>query len=151
MNVRLRFPAFLLAAAASALAVPAIAAEVVEVRTAPAGVYHYTSPSGIDYYYDPVTRTYHYYTADTTAPRITVEAAPLTEDEAINHDVMGALASDSRLEGRIGVETLRNEVNLSGRLGSQRQIDIAENTASNVPGVREVHSSLRPWGQQLSR
>ena len=150
MKARWKIPAIVLAAATSALAGTAFAAEVVEIRTTPARTYVYTSPSGVDYYYDPVTRTYHYYTIDTNAPPIVVEAPPLTEDEAITNDVVASLASDPRLdEGRIGVETFRNEVTLTGRVGTLRHVDIAENRAAEVPGVREVHNHLRPGGMRL--
>jgi hypothetical protein len=150
MKARWKIPAFALAAAASALAVPSFGADVVEIRTTPARTYVYTAPSGTDYYYDPVTRTYHYYSIEAAAPPIVVEAPPLTEDEAITNDVVASLASDPRLdEGRIGVETFRNEVTLTGRVGTLRHVDIAEDRAAEVPGVREVHNQLRPSGMRL--
>ena len=150
MKARWKIPAFILTAAASALAGPALAADVVEIRTTPTERYVYTSPSGVDYYYDPVSRTYHYYSVESATPPIIVEAPPLTEDEAITNDVVASLASDPRLdEGRIGVETFRNEVTLTGRVGSLRHVDIAESRAAEVPGVREVHNHLRPGGMRV--
>ena len=128
MNARWKLPALALAAAAS-LALPALAAE---------------------YYYDPVTRTYQYYDVNPSAPPIIVEAPPLTEDEAITNDVVASLASDPRLDdGLIGVETFRNEVTLTGRVGALRHVDIAESRAAEVPGVREVHNHLRPGGMRV--
>lgn len=128
MNARWKLPALALAATAS-LALPALAAE---------------------YYYDPVTRTYQYYDVNPSAPPIIVEAPPLTEDEAITNDVVASLASDPRLDdGLIGVETFRNEVTLTGRVGSLRHVDIAESRAAEVPGVREVHNHLRPGGMRV--
>jgi hypothetical protein len=149
MKARWKLPAVVMAAA-GAFAAPAIAADVVEIRTAPTTTYYYTSPAGTEYYYDPVSRTYHYYRIDSATPPIIVEAPPLTEDEAITNDVVASLASDPRLdEGQIGVETFRNEVTLTGRVGTLRHVDIAENRAATVPGVREVHNHLRPGGMRL--
>lgn len=130
MKATWKIPAFAVAAAATALAGTAYAADY--------------------YYYDPVTRTYDYYSIDPAAPPIVVEAPPLTEDEAITNDVVASLASDPRLdEGRIGVETFQNEVTLTGRVGTLRHVDIAENRAAEVPGVREVHNHLRPGGMRV--
>ena len=79
-----------------------------------------------------------------------VAGTSATEDEAITNDVVASLASDPRLDdGLIGVETFRNEVTLTGRVGALRHVDIAESRAAEVPGVREVHNHLRPGGMRV--
>ncbi len=140
MKARRRIPATALIAALCTVAGSAFAGHALEIdRT----VTFDDTPVVTTYRYDPVTDTYYYYTTE-SPPAITITAPRLTDDEAITHDVMGVLASDPRLEGHIGVETDRREVTLSGRVGTQRQIDIAATHAVNVPGVREVHNLLRP-------
>ena len=104
---------------------------------------------------DEVVTTYYYTPslAEIYAPapepvlveeRITVIAPSLTEDQAITRDVVDTLAYDSRLSGRIGVETRNNTVELSGRVATPGQVRIAERDAKSVPGVREVRNSIRP-------
>ena len=133
--------------------VPAFAEEVIV----------YTTPTTTTYYYAPAPATTYYYAPSTTyatpslaeiytpaadpilvEERITVTAPSLTEDQAITRDVVDTLAYDSRLSGRIGVETRNNTVELSGRVGTPGQVRIAERDARSVPGVREVQNSIRP-------
>ncbi len=142
MTMLPKLTASLLLGAAATFAPAGFAAEVVEVTTVN------PNPTLAEYYYAPAPATTHYYTPTVTevyeAPRVTVIAPPLTEDEAITEDVMDVLAHDRRLSGRIGVETHRNTVTLSGRVLSSRQIDLAESDARSVPGVRDVNNELRP-------
>jgi osmotically-inducible protein OsmY len=72
---------------------------------------------------------------------IVTEARP-TDDAIINADVVEALASDSRLAGRIGVQTLDREVELSGIVTSPGQSMQAERDAKSVYGVRNVRNLL---------
>lgn len=46
-----------------------------------------------------------------------------TEDEFITEDVMRALQSDSRIHGKIGVDTFRKVVTLTGRVTTPGQVD----------------------------
>lgn len=64
-------------------------------------------------------------------------------DEVINRDVAFALAGDSRLSGRIGVETERGIVSLTGLVATSAQIRHAGRTAASVDGVRDVENLLR--------
>ena len=125
-----------LLAAAAIAATPALAAvEIVEIRETPVTTYAYN---------EPVT-TYYYYTPHVTEVReeIVVTAPSLTEDEAINRDVVDTLASDPRLSGRIGVETYDRRVELTGVVTTSGQARIAARDALGVAGVREVDSQLR--------
>lgn len=156
-----------LAAALAASGTAALAAEPVVVYTTPSTTYYYAEPvartyesdSLARYYYSDSTPTY-YYTAPVydpaprsydpapvtvvyEAPPITVTAPRLTEDEAITRDVVDTIASDPRISGRIGVETRRNTVALSGVVTSSRQADLAARDAQSVPGVWEVNNGLR--------
>lgn len=135
-------------------AAPAFADEVI-VYTTPTPTYSYAPPPATTYYYAPSTTYYTPSLAEIyTSPvvetptvveeRIIVTAPLLTESEAINRDVVDTLAYDSRLSGRIGVETRNHTVELSGRVATPGQVRIAERDAKSVPGVREVQSSLRP-------
>jgi len=130
------------------VAAPALAEEVLvyTVPTVPTTTYYYTPP--------PATTTYYYTPslAELYAPaptpviveeRVIVTAPTLTEDQAINRDVVDTLAFDPRLSGRIGVETRNNTVELSGRVATPGQVRIAERDAKSVPGVREVQNSIR--------
>jgi hypothetical protein len=140
---------------AAALAVPAVPAlaqpHVVEVVTpartevyhAPPSTYYY-SPGTTYYYTPPSTTTYYYTTTDYSAPPITVEAPYLTEDQRITSDVVGAIAANPRVSGRIGVETRDNEVTLSGYTPTPGQARHAERDARRVDGVRHVNNEIRP-------
>jgi len=157
--------AFALAAAA----MPALA-QVVEVYTvpiktdtyyvpaareyyyvAPATTYYYTQPSTTYYYtepaptyYYPAPATTYYNTPVYTAPDVVVTAPRYYSDDVrITEDVVGVLASDSRLSGKIGVDTWRNDVTLTGRVSTPGQARIAERDAKSVDGVREVRNQLR--------
>lgn len=145
--------------AAAGFAAPALGAEIVQVYTVPATTTYYYSEPATTYYYTyttpTVTETYTApsmtyttpsvtYTTPTVTETIIVTTPSLTEDQAITRDVVDVLAADPRLSGRIGVETRRNAVTLSGQVNSSRQIDIASRDAYGVPGVREVNNELRP-------
>jgi len=128
-----------------AVAAPSYAA-VVETTTyyytpAPVTTYYYTSPPATTYYYP---RTYEPTVIEVrTEPAITVEAPLLTEDQAINADVVDRLAGDPWLSGRIGVETRNNDVTLSGTVTTPGQVRRAINDTRTVPGVRSVNNELR--------
>jgi BON domain-containing protein len=150
-----------LAAALAASATAAFSADPVVVYTTPATTYYYTEPIARTYEPDALARYYYsdtaptyYYTAPTyyepvvtttvyEAPPITVTAPRLTEDQAITRDVADTIASDPRISGRVGVETRRNVVSLSGVVTSSHQADLAARDAQGVPGVWEVNNGLR--------
>ncbi|HET6265220.1 MAG TPA: BON domain-containing protein [Usitatibacter sp.] len=129
--------AFALAAAA----IPAVAEVIYYV--APATTYYYTEPATTYYYIEPAP-TYYYTTPVYTAPDVVVTAPRYYSDDVrITEDVVGVLASDSRLSGKIGVDTWRNDVTLTGRVSTPGQARIAERDAKSVDGVREVRNQLR--------
>lgn len=145
--------------AGAALSVPAFAGTVthysyawdpatnsyVETKTV-----YYDQPSTVTYvapptvtYSQPATVTYVEPVAVAyTEPPIIV-TAPRSEDQAITLDVMDRIADDSSIRGRVGVETYRNVVTLSGRVGTPWQAEKAQTHAMNTPGVREVNNELR--------
>jgi hypothetical protein len=142
-----RLPAIVLAAGA-ALATPAFAATVtqyywdapsqsyvkqVTVYDEPQVYYTYPAPT----YPAPTTVTY------IEEPPVIVTAPRLTEDQAITEEVMDRIASDPRIDGRIGVDTYMDKVTLSGRVVTPWQADRAQMHAQNTPGVREVDNQIR--------
>jgi hypothetical protein len=144
MTPRRMIPAALLLA--SVAAAPAFAEEVIVYTTPATTTYYYTQPATTYYYTPSLAEIYTPTTIEVVEerPRVIVTAPALTEDEAINRDVVDTLASNPRLSGRIGVETRNNTVELSGRVATPGQVRIAERDAKSVPGVREVQSQLRP-------
>ena len=120
------------ALALAAAATPALA-QVVE--------YRYYEPATTYYYYEPAPATTYYYYREpdvvVTAPRY------YNDDRRITDDVVTVLANDPRLSGKIGVETFRNDVTLTGRVSTPGQARIAERDARVVDGVREVRNHLR--------
>ncbi|HSN20947.1 MAG TPA: BON domain-containing protein [Usitatibacter sp.] len=75
-------------------------------------------------------------------PSVTVTAPRPSEDELLRNAVVDRLASDSRLAGRIGVESYRHVVSLTGRVTTTAQIERAETIARGVEGVRDVNNLL---------
>jgi len=145
-----------LALALGAAAVPAFAAtvETTTVYVAPAPVYYETAPATTYYYvpstsdyYAPSTDDYYYQPSTTTVyyePPIVVEAPPATSDQLVNGDVVDAIASDSRISGRIGSDTFNGNVTLNGRVGTPIQAEFAEQDARSVDGVNDVDNRIRP-------
>jgi hypothetical protein len=79
-----------------------------------------------------------------TERQIVITAPRLSEQERITDEVIDRIADDSRISGRVGVETSRNNrVTLSGRVGTRLQADRASRHAMSVQGVREVDNQLR--------
>jgi hypothetical protein len=108
-----------------------------------AEVIYYVAPATTYYYIEPAP-TYYYTTPVYTAPDVVVTAPRYYNDDVrITEDVVGVLASDSRLSGKIGVDTWRNDVTLTGRVSTPGQARIAERDAKSVDGVREVRNQLR--------
>lgn len=142
MTARRRIPAMLACATLAAFAVPAFAAQTIEVRAEPTTTY-YVAPAD-DAYVPPTT--YYYYTPATTEvyyePPVIVTAPRMADDERITEDVVDVLAGDPRLSGRIGVETRDQEVELSGIVTSAGQSRRAERDAMSVYGVRNVRNNL---------
>ena len=127
MNAYRKISAVVLGAGLVALALPSLAEVVYEgpylpmVRRSPA----------------PDT-TYYYY----TEPAIIVDA-PRSVDQAITNDVVDRIASDPRVSGNIGVSTYNSTVELTGRVTSSGQADIAARDARSVDGVRDVQNNLQ--------
>jgi hypothetical protein len=168
MTARMKLNAALLAALAAAAA-PAFAAteEVTSAYVSPApdeyyvpqattyydattGTY-YTAPAGYyvapssDYYAAPSTE---YYVAPSTVyyeePPIVVTAPGANSDVLINDDVVTSIASDPRIEGRIGSDTFNGNVTLNGRVGTPIQAELAARDARSVDGVNDVENRIRP-------
>jgi BON domain-containing protein len=76
-------------------------------------------------------------------PPTEVTAPPLTQDQAINRDVVEILQRNPRLTGKIGVETKDREVTLTGVVVTPGQVYLAGNDARSVEGVRYVYNQLR--------
>lgn len=124
MNTQSRIAALLVSATLTAFAVPALAAQAVVTGTAPAASYHLAS-------------------ADTGyAPQIVVTETRGSQDLLITGAVVDALSQDARLAGRIGVETLDGDVELTGIVTTAGQSRQAERDAMGVSGVRHVHNQL---------
>jgi len=143
----------LVIALCAACAAPAFA-DVVEVYTTPTGrdVYYvpqttYYSVPATTYYYTPAP-TYYYAPATTytyVEPTITVEAPRYYDDPiAINNEVVDAIATDTRITGNIGVQTYRNQVELTGRVTTPGQRDLAGMHARSVEGVDQVTNLIKP-------
>jgi hypothetical protein len=77
-------------------------------------------------------------------PAITVTEQRLTEDQRIQLQVMDALARNTTLSGKVGVETRDQVVNLSGYLMTNGQVMRAGREAGSVMGVRYVVNEIRP-------
>ena len=76
-------------------------------------------------------------------PATVITGSRSAEDQAINADVMERIANDPQISGRVGVDTQRNVVTLSGRVATTVQADRAARHAMRTPGVREVDNQLR--------
>jgi hypothetical protein len=77
-------------------------------------------------------------------PAITVTEQRLTEDQRIQLQVMDALARNTTLSGKVGVEARDQVVNLSGYLMTNGQVMRAGREAGSVMGVRYVVNEIRP-------
>lgn len=108
--------AALVAVALGAFAVPALSAEIADNTARP----------------------------DIYSPKITVNKQRMTQDQLISEDVMLKLASDTRLRGKIGVETDNRSVKLTGLVGTPGQALRAERDVRLAAAdVREVRNYLR--------
>lgn len=76
-------------------------------------------------------------------PRVTVVAPRPSEDELIRNAVMDRLSSDAALAGKIGVESYRHTVSLTGRVTTTLQVERAGTLARSVEGVRDVNNYLQ--------
>jgi hypothetical protein len=102
----------------------------------------YVAPTSEVTYAQPVI-TYVAPASTYIEPPITVYGSRASEDELITNDVVYQLATDPRLSGKIGVETERNVVTLSGRVTTPGQAEIAARDAKSVDGVSEVRNLVR--------
>ena len=134
-----------LSIAAAALALPSLAmAEIVYESTyyvppTPDTVY-YLQPADTEVVRVEQPEIRYYYPAQNT---IEVYAQRASDDDLITNDVAANIAADPYIEGRIGVETFRRDVTLSGRVGTPGQKLRAENHAREVDDVGEIHNQLR--------
>ncbi len=124
MNTQSRIAALLVSATLTAFAVPAFAAQAVVTGSAPAASLHLASAE-VGY-----------------APPIVVTETRGSQDLLITSGVVDALSQDARLAGRIGVETLDGDVELTGIVTTAGQSRQAERDAMSVSGVRRVHNQL---------
>jgi hypothetical protein len=146
-----RIPAALALAFGTAIAAPAFAETVTYYlwdpvtrsyveraieRPDPAYIPPAPAPS-ITYDTPPATGTVY------SAPDIVV-TAPRSEDRRINDEVVERIATHPHISGRIGVETWRNDVTLTGRTTTPGQSRLAELEAKSVPGVDEVENLIQP-------
>lgn len=76
-------------------------------------------------------------------PSTVVTAPRPSDDELLRTAVVDRLAADTRLSGRIGVETYRHVVSLTGRVSTTGQRDHAEAVARSVEGVWDVQNLIR--------
>ena len=76
--------------------------------------------------------------------QVIVEEQRLSTDLQIQSRVMDRLATLTRIEGRIGVESRDAVVTLSGWTRTTAEAGIAEAEARKVPGVASVHNAIRP-------
>ena len=140
MNAYRKISAALLGAGIVALALPSFAEVIYEgpllptVRVSPASEYYY--------YYAPPPATTYYYTEYYTEPAIIVDA-PRSLDQAITNDVVDRLATDPRISGNIGVSTYNSKVELTGRVTTSGQAEIAGRDARSVDGVLDVQNNLQ--------
>lgn len=109
----------------------------------------YSAPPSTTTYVAPATTsvappTVTYYEPVRYGPDIVVTAPRASEDPLITGEVMDRIASDPNISGRVGVETYRNDVTLTGRVATQGQADRAERHARAVEGVDEVTNLVRP-------
>ena len=90
----------------------------------------------MDHLYKPVKVALH-----SAEPPIVVTESRMNDDE-INSRVVDVLAGDPRLAGKIGVQTLDREVELTGIVNTAGQSRQAERDAKSVYGVRGVNNRL---------
>ena len=74
--------------------------------------------------------------------RVEVNAPRPSEDELLRNAVMDRLSGDRNLAGKIGVESYRHTVSLTGRVTTTGQVERAEMLARGVDGVRDVNNYL---------
>jgi hypothetical protein len=75
---------------------------------------------------------------------IIIQERRLSEDERIQAQVMDKLANNSRLSGKIGVESHDAVVRLSGYTSTAGQAYRAGRDAGSVMGVKYVQNEIRP-------
>lgn len=64
------------------------------------------------------------------------------EDQRITNEVMNKLSNDPRLSGKVGVETDRGQVTLTGLVTTSGEADRAERDAESVDGVTAVSNQV---------
>jgi len=78
-----------------------------------------------------------------TSSTTTVYGERRTDDEFITDDVVKALAAEPRISGKIGVETYRRVVTLTGRVSTQGQVDRITRVAQRaVDRDVEIHNQV---------
>lgn len=81
-------------------------------------------------------------TADMTSTT-TIYGERRTEDQFITDDVVKALAAEPRISGKVGVDTYRRVVTLTGRVSTQGQVDrITQVARRAVDRDVEIHNQV---------
>jgi BON domain-containing protein len=124
VNTQSRIAALLVSATFSAFALPGHAGQAVVTGSAPVASYQLAAAEM------------------GSAPQIIVTETRGNQDLLITRGVVNALSQDARLAGRIGVETLDGDVELTGIVTTAGQSRQAERDAMSVSGVRHVHNEL---------
>ena len=128
-----------------------IAAPLMLATTAALAATGYTVQSGVTHPYVAPVAT-ESIAAPATAPapaiethaqsRVEIIAPRLSEDELLRNAVMDRLANDRGLAGKVGVETYRHTVSLTGRVTTTGQVERAATLARSVDGVWRVDNFL---------
>ena len=134
-----------LAIAAAALALPGLAmAEIVYESTyyvpARPDTMYYLQPTETEVVRVEQPQIRYYYPAQNT---IEVYARRASDDDLITNDVAATIAADPYIHGRVGVETFKRDVTLTGRVATPGQKMRAEDDTRAVDGVGEIHNHLR--------
>ena len=78
-----------------------------------------------------------------TSSTTTVYGERRSEDQFITDDVVKALAAEPRISGKIGVDTYRRVVTLTGRVSTQGQVDRITRVAQRaVDRDVEIHNQV---------
>jgi BON domain-containing protein len=121
-----------------------------ETYWSPQGAVVYTQPGSTAYsqpvttYTPPATTVIYGPGTVTYQDDIVVTAPRESRDQMITNDVVDTIAADPRVGGRIGVDTYRDNVTLTGSTATRGQADRAERDAKSVEGVRDVTNLVRP-------
>lgn len=84
------------------------------------------------------------FTLSACAPTATSEGTGYFDDSVITTKVKTALLGEKGIKStQISVETFKGKVQLSGFVSSEKEANLAVNTARKVPGVKVVINSMK--------